>query len=290
MTDIRADRIRDANDNLVAVIEHLRAANVSPRLWHGLHKAAHALSYAVKAVEMPTPENMPDWLHEAYDEGVTFAIKQLAELTGSKDWQMKDGSEDHNTDVRDTIMDVLKCAGLHDDETGKFASMQTADAKAEPLRDRDALARIIWLHDTGYEASAAQLHGSVTGAGCFKLADAILTLAPPAVDDLDPVIATLRMLEDDLRSVAVAFGAGDELGAVLTGYADAAHTALCRGADGGFFNRRPPAVDRDLTVVTDDMLNAAQSRLCELSNNTYFNDHHQTEMFIAMVAAAPIQR
>ena len=38
---------------------------------------------------------------------------------------------------------------------------------------------------------------------------------------------------------------------------------------------------------TDKMLNAAQSRLCDIENNTYFNDYHQAEMFKAMVAAAP---
>lgn len=37
---------------------------------------------------------------------------------------------------------------------------------------------------------------------------------------------------------------------------------------------------------TDEMLNAAQSRLCDMANITYFNDHHQAEMFKAMVAAA----
>jgi hypothetical protein len=65
-----------------------------------------------------------DGYNPAYDEGITYAIRMLADLTGSKDWQMKDGSEDHESDVRDTIMDVLKCAGLYDDETGTFATRQ----------------------------------------------------------------------------------------------------------------------------------------------------------------------
>jgi hypothetical protein len=71
-----------------------------------------------------------------YDDGITFAICQLAALTGSKDWQMRDGSEDHDTDVRDTIMDVLKCAGLYDDETGKFAAIQ--NLSAEPVASDEA--------------------------------------------------------------------------------------------------------------------------------------------------------
>jgi hypothetical protein len=39
--------------------------------------------------------------------------------------------------------------------------------------------------------------------------------------------------------------------------------------------------------MTDDMLNAAQERLCEVANPTYFNDFHQDEMFKAMLAARP---
>lgn len=36
----------------------------------------------------------------------------------------------------------------------------------------------------------------------------------------------------------------------------------------------------------DDMLNAAQERLCQISSRTNFNDHEQAEMFKAMVAEA----
>lgn len=73
-----------------------------------------------------------DGYNPAYDNGITFAIVQLAELTGSKDWQMRDGSEDHDTDVRDTIMDVLKCAGIYDDETGKFVALAQASPDDSP--------------------------------------------------------------------------------------------------------------------------------------------------------------
>lgn len=36
----------------------------------------------------------------------------------------------------------------------------------------------------------------------------------------------------------------------------------------------------------DKMLNAAQSRLCEMESIAYFNDHHQAEMYKAMIEAA----
>lgn len=46
-------------------------------------------------------------------------------------------------------------------------------------------------------------------------------------------------------------------------------------------------VDDETHVVvpiepTDDMLNAAQERLCEMKSVTHFDDHRETEMFKAM--------
>ena len=38
---------------------------------------------------------------------------------------------------------------------------------------------------------------------------------------------------------------------------------------------------------TDAMLNAAQERLCQIQNPTYFDDDIETEKFVAMVNAAP---
>jgi len=40
---------------------------------------------------------------------------------------------------------------------------------------------------------------------------------------------------------------------------------------------------------TDDMLNAAQERLCELRNITDFDDHLFAEMFKAAVSTSPSQ-
>ena len=54
--------------------------------------------------------------------------------------------------------------------------------------------------------------------------------AREAVDNHHPVRSTLRKLEVDLRACAVALGEGDDLGAVLVGYADAATAALARAA------------------------------------------------------------
>lgn len=49
-------------------------------------------------------------------------------------------------------------------------------------------------------------------------------------------------------------------------------------------------VDDETHVVvpiepTDDMLNAAQERLCEMKSVTYFDDYREAEVFKAMCAA-----
>lgn len=61
-----------------------------------------------------------------YSAGVTYAIQMLADLTGAKDYVGADGSESFEGDVRGTIMNVLKAAGLYDDETGAFAKLRPA--------------------------------------------------------------------------------------------------------------------------------------------------------------------
>jgi hypothetical protein len=48
--------------------------------------------------------------HEAFDAGITFAIGRLAKLLNVEEWYIQDGSEDHDTDVDDTIMHVLRAA------------------------------------------------------------------------------------------------------------------------------------------------------------------------------------
>jgi hypothetical protein len=77
------------------------------------------------------------------------------------------------------------------------------DARAEPLRE--TIARIIWLHETSYEPSDDQMRKSVTGAKCFKLADAILALAPPAVTKAEPLRTSTPSFEC-LESALTAIG------------------------------------------------------------------------------------
>lgn len=84
------------------------------------------------ALPKPAPDAMRDD-DGTYDEGITYAIAQLASLTGATDWQIRDGSESVEGDVRATILDVLKNANLYDEEDGRFATF----AAPEPSSDEE---------------------------------------------------------------------------------------------------------------------------------------------------------
>jgi len=89
-------------DNLISKIE--RVIDLAD-LWR---KRAEELLAAQTA---PSPAALDPVTVEAektYDEGITFAIEQLALILGVEDrWSIQDGSDDHDQDVRDTIRHVL---------------------------------------------------------------------------------------------------------------------------------------------------------------------------------------
>lgn len=59
----------------------------------------------------------------AFDNGVTHAIGLLAKMLGVEQWHIRDGSDDYDNDVRDTILGVLIAAKLYDDEDGCWATL-----------------------------------------------------------------------------------------------------------------------------------------------------------------------
>jgi hypothetical protein len=74
--------------------------------------------------------------------GITYAIEQLAELLGV-DWQIHDGSEDIEGDVRATIRDVLARAGLYDEQTGELARrFSPCESEASAARALAAVGRL----------------------------------------------------------------------------------------------------------------------------------------------------
>lgn len=85
-------------------------------------------------------------------------------------------------------------------------------------------------------AQAALSDGAFTGPmvdASLKQIEAALA-APQAQegepDNLNPVRVSLRTIAVDLRACVAALGEGDDLGAVLTGYADAADAVLNRAS------------------------------------------------------------
>jgi len=71
----------------------------------------------------------------AHDAGITFAIAQLAEILGVKDWHIQDGSEDHDRDVYNTINHVLNLADIRGegrDAPGSASACKAALSQTGP--------------------------------------------------------------------------------------------------------------------------------------------------------------
>jgi hypothetical protein len=136
-----ADTIRDAHDNLKAGIEVLRSfrINGSPSfIPPEIHKAMHALSYAVKAVEATIRENLGS---SEWNETV-----RLTALIGTSEEEQLDNR--HSIDRGDKWVPLSDDPRIRSLQEANIAlskrvnrlsderhKMQAADAKAEPLRE-----------------------------------------------------------------------------------------------------------------------------------------------------------
>jgi hypothetical protein len=178
MTDTLPDHLRDAHANLKSGIQQLHLFGAFP-IPDEIHKAMHALSYAVKAAAaLPTaPE--PGWLQPALDS----AAKRANAMPG---WMVR----------RDAAT--------------------PADAKAEPLRE--AIARILDPYAMGEKDTPDYAYDyPLRKADALAKADAIMALAPPAVDraaatGIREALAAIIKMDDD------ALSANGKSGANLNGY------------------------------------------------------------------------
>ena len=76
-----------------------------------------------------------DAFNEGLDEGATRAIKCLANALGVEEWEGGDGTETWDGDVSVEIYNVLKIAGVYEDENGTVATHALiAAAKADGMR------------------------------------------------------------------------------------------------------------------------------------------------------------
>jgi hypothetical protein len=196
MTDTLAGHIRDAHDNLKKGIEELKKG------WLGylppeIYKAMNALSYAVKASEAQSSVDHQQQRGVAWDI-IDEAIVAYDQWMLDDDYQFREilakimerlierrnqyasitnspapDLASHNSGEREPSMMPVPGAG------GTVDS-QTAGTKAEPLRE--AVARII--HPVGFEEDSMERINVVAAyrKEALAKADAILALAPPAVD------------------------------------------------------------------------------------------------------------
>lgn len=61
--------------------------------------------------------------NEQFNLGVTHTVELLAKLLNIHDWIAGDGSEDYDSDLQQTLLNILTAKGLYNDETGTFASV-----------------------------------------------------------------------------------------------------------------------------------------------------------------------
>lgn len=61
--------------------------------------------------------------NEDFNEGVNHTVELLAKALGVSDWYASDGSEDYDTDLQRTLLNILVAKGLYDDETAAFAHL-----------------------------------------------------------------------------------------------------------------------------------------------------------------------
>lgn len=128
--------------------------------------------------------------NEAFDKGVFHALDVLAGRLGVTKYAGADGSGDYDTDLGDTIMNVMKAKGLYDDETGCFATIKASAV------DREAIARELWqrfapTHHIGWRDETHK-------AEYFAAADAIAALYA-ASSQQDNLVTLIRQYAHDLR-------------------------------------------------------------------------------------------
>jgi hypothetical protein len=69
------------------------------------------------------------------NQGVQHVVYMLARLIGSEGWLASDGSEDYDSDLEQTLLNILAAKGLHDRDRGEFASIpadRRSPAEIEP--------------------------------------------------------------------------------------------------------------------------------------------------------------
>lgn len=81
-------------------------------------------------------------LHNVFDAGVTYAIRELGKLTKSAGYSLQVGSEDYRNDIVASLIDVLKHAGLYDPDTGRLASLTSVNDQGRTRVEESLTAQV----------------------------------------------------------------------------------------------------------------------------------------------------
>ena len=83
-----------------------------------------------------------------FNNGVELVVNLLSGLVGNPEWHAADGSEDYDTDLGDTLVNILAAAGLYNKDETKFASLSREAALVEREKKLTAL---LWRADHNIE-------------------------------------------------------------------------------------------------------------------------------------------
>lgn len=96
--------------------------------------------YGMRAEELVLDEKDD----RTFDDGVQHTVELLAKWLGVTDWVGADGSEDHDTDLGATLLNILAAKGLYDKDERRFAALRSpAPAVGVTGTARDAIIALV---------------------------------------------------------------------------------------------------------------------------------------------------
>lgn len=87
------------------------------------------------SVTTPAGEAEPEYLcdDDLFNKGVQHVVEMLAYELGVADWIAGDGSEDYDTDLSQTLYNILAAKGLYNKDEGEFAKLPAPGGAEEPI-------------------------------------------------------------------------------------------------------------------------------------------------------------
>lgn len=83
----------------------------------------------------------PEWdspLHGVFQAGISYTLNLVGSAVGATSWEGGDGTETIEGDVHVEVMNIMKAAGMFDDDDGAFATLAEIRRLRAALAERDA--------------------------------------------------------------------------------------------------------------------------------------------------------